>query len=97
MPLDIAKEIRDQIEQLRNRNFEPAFILLGRTSYELLCNHTAKEVQALGKLEEQSFAMVTIFDSIPVVFTPDVHEFYVKVLPNANDFFLYLQQEQFRE
>lgn len=89
MPLDIAKEIHDQIEELKERNLQPAFIVLGGRSYLLLSSYVK---DCLGVLKLSTF--VNEFDNIPVVFVPDAHEFCVRVLPNANDCFLYLQQEE---
>ncbi len=93
MQPDIAKEIRDQIEQLRERNFIPAFILLGHRSYSLLCDYTKALDRALGMPASERPILVTEFDNIPVVFNPDAHEFYVKVLPDSEISFLYLQKQ----
>ncbi len=45
-------------------------------------------------LSEEDFAIIADLDDIPIVLNPDLGEFYIKVLPNATDSFLYLLQEQ---
>lgn len=89
----IVKRIREGIERLEERNFKPAFIVLGEKSYSSLCEYTKWLVEISGQDKSLIGALVSQFDNIPVVFCPEVPDLYVGILPAAPDCFLYHQQQ----